>query len=300
MNWLTNFVRPKIQALVQKNNDFPDDLWHRCPRCEQMVFHRELEENHRVCTLCGYHMRLSLNRRIEMLMNPGGYQRVEIPQAPVDPLKFKDTKKYADRLKDYRHKTQEQDAIAVVCGGMGPHNVVFAGMNFDFMGGSMGIAVGNGLVTAAAKACDLNVPLIVLTSSGGARMQEGIFSLMQMPRIVAAIRQVKEAGLPYIVLLTHPTTGGVSASFAMLGDIALAEPGATIGFAGARVIQETIRQKLPEGFQTAEYLLEHGMLDQVVHRKDLRATLIQLLGFLHHPKARAEHFSPYEAKGTYL
>lgn len=294
MNWLTNFVRPKIQAWAEKK-DVPEDLWHRCPRCERMIFHREMEENLYVCPSCSHHMRLPLATRLSLLMNPGSYQRLDIPKAPQDPLKFKDTKKYSDRLKDYRTKTQEQDGIMVVYGTMGSHSVVMAGMNFDFMGGSMGIAVGNGLVTAARKACDLHVPLIVLTASGGARMQEGIYSLMQMPRIVAAIRQVKEVGLPYLVLLTDPTTGGVSASFAMLGDVALAEPGAIIGFAGPRVIQETIRQKLPEGFQRSEYLLEHGMIDQVVHRKDLKATLVHILNHLHpHPKSRPELFSPYK------
>lgn len=279
MNWLTELVRPRFKALVEKA-DVPDNLWHKCSRCEQMIFHRELEDNLNVCPMCTHHMRISVTQRIDMLMNPGSWQRMDIPEPAHDPLRFRDTRKYADRLKDYRQKTREQDALVAVCGSVGPHPVVLAVMNFQFMGGSMGMATGNGLVAAARKACDLHVPLVVVTASGGARMQEGIFSLMQMPRIVAAVRQVKDAGLPYIVILTDPTTGGVSASFAMLGDVAMAEPGAIIGFAGARVIQETIRQTLPEGFQKAEYLLEHGMIDKVVHRKDLKASLVQVLGHL--------------------
>jgi acetyl-CoA carboxylase carboxyl transferase subunit beta len=279
MNWLTNFVRPKIQQLV-KAKEVPDNLWHKCASCGHMIFHRDLEKNLQVCQHCGHHMRLSAKRRLELLFDEGAYQRIELPKSPADPLKFRDLKKYADRLKDTQSKTGEADAIIVAHGKMGGMNVVAAVFNFDFMGGSMGIAVGEGIVAAAELAVLQDAPLIVVPSSGGARMQEGILSLMQMARTTVAVDKVKEKGLPYIVLLTDPTTGGVSASFAMLGDIQIAEPGAVIGFAGARVIESTIREKLPEGFQRAEYLLDHGMVDMVVPRRKLRETLIRIIGLL--------------------
>ena len=287
MNWLTNYVRPKIRALVEKN-DVPDNLWHQCPSCEQMIFHRELEASLRVCSHCGHHMRLSAEERLELLFDDGEYQRVELPKLTGDPLKFKDIKRYTDRLKDSRSKTGEEDAMIVAHGEMGGRNVVVAIMNFAFMGGSMGLALGKSLLTAARLAVLQEAPLICFTSSGGARMQEGILSLMQMPRTVIAIDEVKEAKLPYITVLTDPTTGGVTASFAMLGDIAIAEPGAVIGFAGARVIEETIREKLPEGFQKAEYLLEHGMIDRVVHRRQLRDELIRISNLLLDSRAAAD------------
>jgi acetyl-CoA carboxylase carboxyl transferase subunit beta len=287
MSWLTNFVRPKLQALVRKA-DVPENLWEKCTACGQMIFHRELESNHRVCPHCGHHMRIGWKRRLEILYDDGVYERVETPRAEIDPLRFRDRKRYTDRLKEAQAKTGEQDAIIVAHGRMGGSGVVAAVFNFDFMAGSMGVAVGEGLLAAAAKAVAEKAPLIVVPASGGARMQEGILSLMQMPRSIIAVEEVKEAGLPYIVLLTDPTTGGVSASFAMLGDIAIAEPGAVIGFAGARVIEETIREKLPEGFQKAEYLLQHGMVDMVVPRAELRATLIRVLGLLKSPQPKAE------------
>lgn len=276
MNWLTNFVRPKIQALIRRP-ELPDNLWIKCPGCEHMLFHRDLLENLSVCHHCNHHLRLGIVQRLEMLFDNGHYTETDIPKVPADPLKFKDTKKYSDRLKDYRQKTERDDAVVVAYGQLGGQAVVVAGFNFSFMGGSMGMAAGQALLTAADMAVKTKSPLLVVTASGGARMQEGILSLMQMPRTIIAVEKVKEAGLPYITLLTDPTTGGVSASFAMLGDIAIAEPGAIIGFAGARVIEETIRQKLPEGFQKAEYLLEHGMIDMVIHRHKLKETLTQIL-----------------------
>ncbi len=276
MNWLTNFVRPKIRALMRRT-EVPDNLWTKCPACEHMLFHRDLVENLHVCHHCQHHMRLDVIQRLESLFDDKQFTRSELPKVLADPLKFRDSKKYVDRLKDYRHKTHRDDAIVVGYGQISGQNAVVAAFDFSFMGGSMGMAVGEGLITASELAIQTKSPLIVIPASGGARMQEGILSLMQMPRTVIAVERVKEAGLPYVVLLTDPTTGGVSASFAMLGDIAISEPGAIIGFAGARVIEETIRQKLPEGFQKAEYLLEHGMIDMVVHRHKLPETLGKLL-----------------------
>jgi acetyl-CoA carboxylase carboxyl transferase subunit beta len=279
MSWLTNFVRPKIRALVRKT-DVPENLWDKCPACGQMIFHRELEANLRVCTHCGHHMRIDVKRRLELLFDGGAYERTETPKVDIDPLKFRDRKKYADRLKEAQGKTEEQDAIVVAHGVVGGQKVVVAAFNFDFMGGSMGTGVGEGLVTASDLAVKEQAAFIAIPASGGARLQEGILSLMQMPRSVIAIDRVKEAGLPFIVLLTDPTTGGVTASFAMLGDIHVSEPGAQIGFAGARVIEETIREKLPEGFQRAEYLLDHGIIDIVVARKDLPRELGKIIGLL--------------------
>jgi len=279
MSWLTNFVRPKIRALVKKP-DTPDNLWDKCPSCGQMIFHRELEANQRVCTHCGHHLRIGVKRRLELMFDDGKYERAELPKVEADPLKFRDRKRYTDRMKESQSKTGETDAIIVASGTIHGIPVVAAAFNFEFMGGSMGMAVGEGLVKASELAVETGASLIAIPASGGARMQEGILSLMQMPRSVIAVDRVKEAGLPFIVLLTDPTTGGVSASFAMLGDIHVAEPGAVIGFAGQRVIEETIREKLPEGFQRAEYLLEHGIVDLVVPRKELREQLARLIGLL--------------------
>lgn len=279
MNWLTNYVRPKLQALVRPK-EVPDNLWHKCPGCGHMIFHRDLEKALNVCAHCGHHMRLTVKKRLEMLFDDGRYTRIELPKIADDPLKFRDQKRYSDRLKETRAKTGEHDAIIVAHGKMGGLGVVIAAFNFDFQGGSMGVAVGEGIVAAAELAVLQDAPLIVIPASGGARMQEGILSLMQMARTTVAVDKVKDKRLPYIVLLTDPTTGGVSASFAMLGDIAIAEPGCIIGFAGARVIESTIREKLPEGFQRAEYLLDKGMIDMVVHRKDLRDTLGRIISML--------------------
>jgi acetyl-CoA carboxylase carboxyl transferase subunit beta len=275
MNWLTEFVRPKIRTLFARR-DTPDNLWHKCPACEQMIFHRDLLANLKVCPHCNHHMRARASERLEWTLD-AGYTRIELPKALVDPLRFRDTKRYADRLKDAREKTQLDDAIIVAHGSIDGHRAVVAAMEFEFIGGSMGAAVGNGLVAAARLAALQEVPLIVFTASGGARMQEGAISLMQMPRTVIATRLVKDAGLPFIVVLTDPTTGGVTASFAMLGDFQIAEPGALIGFAGARVIEQTVRETLPEGFQSAEYLHQHGILDMVVKRTELKAMLARLI-----------------------
>ena len=236
MSWFTTFVRPKISALMRKK-EIPDNLWHKCMECEQMVFHKELVAHQYVCRHCGHHMRIPVKTRLEMLFDQGNYTRVLLPTALIDPLKFKDSKKYSDRLKTARADTGEEDAILVAEGYIGGYPVVIAAFNFSFIGGSMGLAVGEGLVKGAERACELKAAYITIPASGGARMQEGILSLMQMPRSIIAVEQVKEAGLPYIPILTNPTTGGVAASFAMLGDIAIAEPGAVIGFTGARVLQ---------------------------------------------------------------
>ena len=281
MNWITNIVRPKVRALVKKNKkDIPDNLWTKCSGCGAMLFNRDLENNLNVCTHCGYHMRLSAKARLNLLFDEEVYQIIELPKVAQDPLKFKDQKKYADRLKDYQKQTNQDDAIIVAHGAIEGIDSVVAILDFSFMGGSMGVAVGEGLVTASKLAVAKQAPLVVVSASGGARMQESILSLMQMPRSIVAVNQIKDAGLPYVVILTDPTTGGVTASFAMLGDVHIAEPGATIGFAGARVIQETIKETLPKGFQKSEYLKDHGMVDVVVERKKMKATLANILGIL--------------------
>ena len=283
MSWIANFVRPKLRELVGGRKEVPDNLWHKCPNCGQMIFHRDLTKNLRVCQHCDHHMRLGAKERLDMLFDDAAYEKVEL-QAPVtDPLKFRDIKRYNDRLKEAQAKTKAKDAILVAHGKVGGIQTVMAAFDFSFMGGSMGLAVGEGVLTAARLAVMQQAPLIVLTSSGGARMQEGIHSLMQMARTTIAVEEVREAGLPYIVILCDPTTGGVSASFAMLGDIHIAEPGAVIGFAGQRVIEQTIRETLPEGFQRAEYLYEHGMVDMVVSRRDLRERLAQVINLLMAP-----------------
>ena len=272
MSWLSNFVRPKIRALVKKS-DSPNNLWVKCNGCEQMVYHKDLKETLNVCPTCNYHMKMSARQRINWILDEGTITDTIIPQTISDPLNFKDNKKYTDRLKVSKGKTQNEDAIIIASGKIGSNNAVVAALDFGFMGGSMGVAVGEGLLEAAKEAINHNFPLVVFTSSGGARMQEGIFSLMQLPRTVIAVNKLKENNIPYIVILTDPTTGGVSASFAMLGDVTYAEPGALIGFAGPRVIQSTVNETLPEGFQTSEYLLEHGMIDDVVSRKNLKAVI---------------------------
>lgn len=278
MNWLTNFIRPKIRSMVEQK-EVPDNLWQKCPSCEGMLFHRDLSENMSVCYHCGHHLKISVDERLKLLFDEG-YTTMPLTNVPHDPLKFKDRKPYAARLREARTKTGRQDAIVVARGTIGGCKAVIAAFDFEFMGGSMGAAVGEGLVMAAREAVHEGAALIAIPASGGARMQEGAISLMQMPRSIVAVEMVKQAGLPYIVLLTDPTTGGVSASFAMVGDIHIAEPGCMIGFAGKRVIQETIREDLPEGFQTAEYLLEHGMVDMVTPRKDLAATIGRILDLL--------------------
>ena len=279
MSWLTNFVRPKVQVTNDRSGETPDNLWLKCNGCGAMSFHRELESSYQICKECDYHLRLSAKERLEMLFDEG-FSRVKLPSVVVDPLKFRDRKKYSDRLKDAQANSADKDALLVGYGTIDKAKAVIAVFDFDFMAGSMGVAVGEGLLQAAIKAVETQSALIVIPASGGARMQEGILSLMQMPRTTVAVAMVREAKLPYIVVLTDPTTGGVSASFAMLGDITLAEPGATVGFAGARVIEETIREKLPEGFQKAEYLLEHGIVDAVVHRTQLKNRLSEMIRLL--------------------
>ena len=292
MNWLTSYVRPKLRALVgRERTEMPENLWHQCPSCERMVFHRDLETNQRVCPQCGFHMRVGPEFRFNALFDAGSWQRIELPKVALDPLKFRDQKRYTDRLKEAQGRTKAQDAIEAAHGRIDGLPAVIAVMSFEFMAGSMGAAVGDAFITAARLAVLQEAAFIVVTASGGARMQEGTLSLMQMARTTIAVMEVREAGLPYIVILTDPTTGGVTASFAMLGDIHLAEPGAVIGFAGQRVIEQTIREKLPDGFQRAEYLLEHGMIDAVVHRFELRATLARLLDLLRR-RDRADEARP--------
>lgn len=280
MNWLTNFIRPKIRSISAEQKEMPDNLWQKCPACEGMLFHRDLRENLNVCYHCGHHMKVDVASRLRLMFDDERYAELPAPKVSADPLKFKDRKRYGDRIRETRAKTGRDDAIVIANGTIGGFPSVVAAFDFAFMGGSMGAAVGEGIVAAADAAVREGAALIVIPASGGARMQEGMISLMQMPRSIVAVEQVKAAGLPYIVILTDPTTGGVSASFAMVGDIHIAEPGCTIGFAGKRVIQETIREELPKGFQTAEYLLDHGMVDMVVPRKQHRETLGRILGLL--------------------
>jgi len=295
MNWLTNYVRPKIKALVRSNRpDVPENLWIHCPSCERMIFHRDLEANQRVCSHCDHHFRVGPDYRFEALFDEGSWTRIELPKVAADPLRFRDRKRYVERLKEAQGHTGTVDAIEAAHGKIEDLPAVVAVMNFDFMAGSMGAALGEGLLAAARLAVAEEAAFVVVTASGGARMQEGALSLMQMPRTTIAIEEVKEAGLPYITILTDPTTGGVTASFAMLGDIAIAEPGAQIGFAGPRVIEQTIREALPDGFQKAEYLLEHGMIDMVVHRFELRSTLGRILRLLLRPNLDPDAEEPVE------
>ncbi|MAS87550.1 MAG: acetyl-CoA carboxylase carboxyl transferase subunit beta [Micavibrio sp.] len=298
MNWLTNFVRPKIQALVSSQKDVPENLWVKCPECEGMLFHRDLDDNEKVCYHCNFHLAMPVLERFKNLFDDGKFKRVAVPKVNHDPLKFKDQKRYAERLKASQAKTKEEDAIIVASGQIGGCETVIAAFNFAFMGGSMGMAVGEGVVTAAKEAVKRKAALIVIPSSGGARMQEGALSLMQMPRTIIAVEKVKEQGLPYIVLLANPTTGGVSASFAMVGDIHIAEPKAMIGFAGKRVIEETIREKLPEGFQTAEYLLDHGMVDMVLARQKHNEVIGSMLAILMGKPSPAEKGKKKKNSGT--
>ncbi len=286
MNWITNSVLPKIKAWV-RSEDIPDNLWVKCRSCGQMIFHREFEEAYNCCATCGNHAPLSPANRFRMTFDEGNYKLVELDSINEDPLKFKDTRRYSDRLRDTRAKTGLADAISVAHGTIGGKPAVMAAFDFRFMGGSMGRSVGNGIIAAADEAVARDAALITVPSSGGARMQEGILSLMQLPRTIIAVDRVRDANLPHIVLLAHPTTGGVTASFAMLGDLQLAEPDAIIGFAGRRVIEETVREKLPDDFQTAEYLQDHGMVDSVVARREQHVFLARALGFLMERKPAA-------------
>ncbi|MET0372635.1 MAG: acetyl-CoA carboxylase, carboxyltransferase subunit beta [Rhizorhabdus sp.] len=277
MSWLDS-VRKKIPFIAKRES--PDNLWHKCPSCQQMIFAKEYEENLSVCPKCNHHGRVGPDARFDQLFDNGVFTPLPSPQVREDPLKFRDSKRYTDRMKEARSKTGEQDALINARGTIEGFRAVIGVQDFAFMGGSMGLAVGAAFVAGVEAAIADRCPYIIFTAAGGARMQEGILSLMQMPKTTVAIAQLREAGLPYIVVMTDPTTGGVTASYAMLGDIQIAEPGALIGFAGQRVIEQTIREKLPEGFQRAEYLLEHGMLDMVIERQNLRAELARLIDYL--------------------
>lgn len=283
MSWLTNFVRPKLRALIKKS-DSPNNLWIKCNSCGQMVYHKDLFETMNVCPNCDHHMKMTARQRIEWILDEGTIKELNVPEINIDPLKFRDSKRYLDRLKDAKSKTNSEDAIIMASGQIGGNSAMVVALDFNFMGGSMGSAVGEGFLEATKEAVNLNIPLVIFTSSGGARMQEGIFSLMQLPKTVVGVNKLKEKNIPYIVVLTDPTTGGVSASFAMLGDVTFAEPGALIGFAGPRVIQSTVKETLPEGFQTAEYLLEHGMIDDVIPRKNLKAAISNTIFLLQNNK----------------
>lgn len=279
MNWITNYVRPRINSIFSRR-EVPENLWTKCGECGTMLFHRELADNLNVCTNCDHHMAITPRARFENLFDGGIFTEVEVPAPITDPLQFRDQKKYPERMKAAQKKTGEKEAMLVATGEMGRTPIVAACQDFSFMGGSMGMYVGNAIIAAAEKAVELKRPLILFSAAGGARMQEGILSLMQMPRTTVAVQMLKEANLPYIVVLTHPTTGGVTASYAMLGDVQISEPNALICFAGPRVIEQTIREKLPEGFQRAEYLLDHGMLDRVTKRTEMRDELITITRML--------------------
>ncbi|MEJ2623324.1 MAG: acetyl-CoA carboxylase, carboxyltransferase subunit beta [Pseudolabrys sp.] len=296
MNWISNVVRPKIRSFLRRET--PENLWIKCPETGQLVFYKDVEANQFVIPASNYHMRISAPLRLKGMFDNGEFEDVAVPEVPVDPLRFRDERRYADRLRDARAKTGAQDAIKVGVGRLDGQMVTIAVQDFDFMGGSLGMAAGEAVVTGLQTALKRQTPFIMFAAGSGARMQEGILSLMQMPRTTAAIQMLREAKLPYIVVLTNPTTGGVTASYAMLGDVQLAEPGALIGFAGPRVIEQTIREKLPEGFQRAEYLEAHGMVDMVVHRHQLRSTLAELCRLLTKipAPAKAAPLPPPEAK----
>ena len=281
MNWITNYVRPRINSIFSRR-EIPENLWVKCDDCGTMLFHREMSDTLNVCSNCGHHMNITPRDRFQGLFDGGIFTEVDVPEPLHDPLQFRDQKKYPERMRAAQKATGEKEAMLVATGEVGRTPIVAAAQDFSFMAGSMGMYVGNAIIAAAEKAVELRRPLVLFSAAGGARMQEGILSLMQMPRTTVAVQMLKEANLPYIVVLTHPTTGGVTASYAMLGDIQIAEPGALICFAGPRVIEQTIREKLPEGFQRAEYLLEHGMLDRVTDRRKLREELVQIIRMLMH------------------
>jgi acetyl-CoA carboxylase carboxyl transferase subunit beta len=285
MSWLSR-VRSGIPFLPKRQS--ADNLWHKCGKCQSMVFTKEWEDNLYCCPRCDHHDRIGPKARFDQIFDKNGYQLVPSPEVREDPLRFRDAKRYTDRLKAARSATSQKDALINARGRIGRKKAVVGVQDFAFMGGSMGVAVGAAFVAGVRAAIADNVPYVLFTAAGGARMQEGILSLMQMPRTTVALAELKEAGLPYIVVLTDPTTGGVTASYAMLGDVQLAEPGALIGFAGARVIEQTIREKLPEGFQRAEYLLEHGIIDMVVRRHDLKERLAALIDYLGPEKDKAK------------
>ena len=286
MNWITNYVRPKINSMLGRR-EVPENLWIKCPETGEMVFHRDLEENKWVIPQSGYHMKMPAKARLKDLFDGGIYETLPQPKVAQDPLKFRDSKKYIDRLRDSRAKTELEDTIVAGLGLVRGVKLVAVAHEFNFIGGSLGMAAGEAIVRAFERAIAEKTPLVIFPASGGARMQEGILSLMQLPRTTVAVNMLKEAGLPYVVVMTNPTTGGVTASYAMLGDVHMAEPGAEIGFAGKRVIEQTLREKLPDGFQTSEYLLEHGMVDMVVKRHDIPETLARVLKILMKKPAEA-------------
>ena len=279
MNWISNYVRPKINAIFSKK-DTPENLWQKCLNCGMMLFHREVKDAFFVCSGCGHHMLIPPKERLLNLFDGGIYSRINYEDVIEDPLNFKDTKKYTDRMKETRKKTGEKDAMLLTVGDIGRLKVTVAVQNFLFMGGSMGMSVGNSIIAGVNNCIKFKTPFVMFAAAGGARMQESILSLMQMPRSTVAIQSLREAKLPYVVILTNPTTGGVTASYAMLGDITIAEPNALICFAGPRVIEQTIGEKLPDGFQKSEYLLDHGMIDMVTSRDKIRDELILLLHIL--------------------
>jgi acetyl-CoA carboxylase carboxyl transferase subunit beta len=280
MNWIDNFVRPKIRSFLSTKRETPENLWVKDPESGEMVFYRDLEANQWVVPNSGYHMKIKPADRLKTFLDDGHYELVSVPPVPVDPLKFRDQKRYPDRLRENRAKTGYDDSVIVATGRLYRRDITVAIQDFDFMGGSLGMAAGQGILTGLETAVERKTPFVLFVSSGGARMQEGVLSLMQMPRTTVGVLRLREAGLPFFVVLTNPTTGGVTASYAMLGDVHIAEPGALIGFAGQRVIEQTIREKLPKGFQRSEYLLEHGMVDMVVHRHNLRSTIGSLASIL--------------------
>jgi acetyl-CoA carboxylase carboxyl transferase subunit beta len=288
MNWINNVVRPRIRSFLKPKDTGSENLWVKDPESGEMVFYRDLEANMWVVPNSGYHMKIKASDRLATFLDEGQYQTVPTPSVMQDPLKFRDSKRYIDRLKESRIKTGTEDAVTVATGELFGQPVTVAVQDFDFMGGSLGLAAGSAVVTGLETAVEKKTAYILFVSSGGARMQEGILSLMQMPRTTVGVLRLREAGLPFIVVLTNPTTGGVTASYAMLGDVHIAEPGALIGFAGPRVIEQTIREKLPKGFQRSEYLYEHGMVDMVVHRHNLRQTIGSLVGLLTKAPARDE------------
>ena len=279
MNWITDYVPSKIKSIFTRR-DMPENLWAKCDNCGQMLFHRELTDNLNVCPNCQHHMAIVPRDRFKALFDGGLFVEIDVPEPLADPLQFRDQKRYTDRMRDARKKTGEEEAMLVAQGQIFDLPVIAAGQNFAFMGGSMGMSVGNALLKAAEAALTHQAPLVVFAAAGGARMQEGILSLMQMPRTTIAVQMLREANLPFVVVLTHPTTGGVTASYAMLGDVHLAEPDALICFAGPRVIEQTIREKLPDGFQRSEYLLDHGMIDRVIPRGQMREELGRMLRLL--------------------
>jgi acetyl-CoA carboxylase carboxyl transferase subunit beta len=279
LNWITSVVRPKIRSLLGAKREVPENLWIKCPETGQLVFHKDVEANLWVIPGSGYHLRMGTKARLASILD-GEWEDIALPDVATDPLKFRDEKKYIDRLKDARNKSGATDAVKVVVGHLNGLPVTVGVQDFGFMGGSLGMAAGEAVVRGMETAVERKTPFILFVASGGARMQEGILSLMQLPRTTVGVQMLREAKLPYIVVLTNPTTGGVTASYAMLGDVHIAEPGALIGFAGPRVIEQTIREKLPEGFQRAEYLRDHGMVDMVVHRHEMKDTLSRLCRFM--------------------